>query len=345
MFTLFVACLSQITGNGFSNRGAVSPKVFVGWLFACYILMANLYQGSILSYLTVAIPSQVPNTLSELVDSNLWSLTVSFFRKKEGNWSTDYSYHSSLQETAIPSIISSWSDEHRYSKILAKFNKKLFFFPTTYISNNAHIAKNISNFLPILNKFNDSISTETTFAIFDKKFDLNAILESINILQKRFVIRSKEETHLNNMLLVEGRNNFLSHYINNGFRQFSQSGIDSLWKKIVVSKKYLYIMSKIGEKYRLKYFAKVLANAKDPIVFSESDPVSLKAIKYVIILCVTLSSVLGGVAFVVELIKAGQLLVTPKKIYTTLCRGLAFIMRQWKSILKFTFNTCKKCHG
>jgi hypothetical protein len=296
--------------------------------------MDNLYGGFLYACLTVAIPPTVPNTISELVDSNLWGITTSYSYN-----SKYYSYHSLLKEVAIPDIISSWTHEHEYSKLLAKLNKRIVLFKTVYIDDRVAISKNISKFLPLSNRNNESISTKDSFAIIDPESGLIPILECIKILEKRYIVTSNDETHLEYIELTMGQNNFLSLYIKKGFQQLAESGISEYWKKIRQLRVNFRTTYLLGKEYGVKYLAKFMSNARDPIIFSEAETVSLRVMKYVIIFCNTVAISLGGLFLILELWRSGDLLVIVKNLYIR----ILFILNRCKKVVKNCFIQSCKC--
>jgi hypothetical protein len=324
-FITLSACLSQVNENFFKilhSRGStISPKIFIGWLFACYILMENVYQGSIFSCLTIAIPSRVPGTLQELADSSLFSVTTSYHLESRG--SNQFLAYSTLKTAAIPTAISSWAAEHQFSKLLTKLNQSIVFISiqTTFIDR-VNFTRDISAFRPLSNEKNDSMLTESSFAIFDLEDDLGEILDCIKILGKRYVVKSRDDTRLESGILSIGRNNFLSTHFHQGLRHLVQSGIKGWWNEIIDFRTRLGIISKPGKEYRVKYFAKNIQKYRDPVTFHESQPVSLNVMKYIIVLCFVVTVVLGGIVLIVELHREAEISVILKKMYLHLLFGL-----------------------
>ncbi|OXA43217.1 Calsyntenin-2 [Folsomia candida] len=98
--------VALLLGQGNSSKICYKRRTFAapivtGWLLCgCYVLMENLYTGEIFSYLSAIKPPLVPETLSQLVDSDIPIITISSYSKRGTSGST-------LMTNTIPCILAS----------------------------------------------------------------------------------------------------------------------------------------------------------------------------------------------------------------------------------------------
>ncbi|OXA48872.1 hypothetical protein Fcan01_16808 [Folsomia candida] len=115
---LFGQAIADEIIKSVKNKQVARPLLAI-WFFVCYLLMENLYQGSIYSDLTVVHPPNVPKTVRELVASNMTIITTSqmYITSKTSN---ALERTSILKQSIIPEIL-----KKNFSKKVNKFMKKM----------------------------------------------------------------------------------------------------------------------------------------------------------------------------------------------------------------------------
>ncbi len=101
-------------------------------------------------------------------------------------------------------------------------------------------------------------------------------------------------------------------------------------------------MQKIDNKTYPSSFAKLMFKPRDPIVFSEDQPISMKIMNYIIVLCTILLVGAGGLAFLLELIISGLMWIFLKKLYFSIILLFYKCRRNLSKVIRWTrFVLCK----
>lgn len=210
----------------FANR-RVAVVISTVWFFGCYILMANLYKGSIFSFLTVPVLPNVPETIEQLLSSNIPILTTT----SSGSYLVSLNRStptikddSTLRSIIIPQLKAVMAANSSYSKSIASLDQRL-----TYVNHFENSIKeivlNISSSKPIQNKF----KTSTTFALMNDANDLKHFTEPIKFLGKRFVIDSSDDTGFQTITVMYGTRNFIFPRFYLVYRRLVESGLVEIW--------------------------------------------------------------------------------------------------------------------
>lgn len=103
-------------------KNVASVPLLTAW-FLCggYIIMDNLYMGSIFSYLSAIKPPILPSNLKELLESDIPIVTCSFY-KKDG-----IPEDSILKNVIIPTYQNSIGKESEFMKLLDNLVKRVMF--------------------------------------------------------------------------------------------------------------------------------------------------------------------------------------------------------------------------
>lgn len=280
--------VSQLIGQGSFYFGNLNFKtIAVFWSFFCYILMENLYQGSIYSCLTVTLPPSVPKTIEDVISSNLQVITTSSILSVlviQQNLSV-------LQHKILPDLIPWFPADSAYSRTIQKFNSSLYFLNLRDITR-ADIAATISNSQDILAS-NKTIRTSGTFAVMDDKNDLNNFSSLMKILGKRLLIKG-HSGHMDfyTFYVDVVKTNFIVPKLYEGINRLVESGIYGRWGAMNDLKADLEEMRKVGsEPYRKLFRMEMVGTGRDD--FKEdwtADPVPFEAIKYMFGLCLIILS-------------------------------------------------------
>ncbi|OXA48640.1 hypothetical protein Fcan01_16496 [Folsomia candida] len=268
----------------------ISRPLLATWFFVCYILMDNLYQGSIYSDLTVVSPPQVPKTIEELVASNMTIITTSRILKsnkiEEGT--------SLLKTYLIPEIFNKNFSE-RFNKLVKKMNSKLEYIHGG--TEDVSMVKNMSKSCKVRsNKTSKWISTKETFAIMDTTFYLQLCVDSLHILGTRLVVKNNADVSLGFSTLSFGRRNFISPKIRGFLRHLSGTGILGRFKFLHIANHKIYFIKGLN------------SNSKGAKLVYESwnendDEKAIGALWYVLALCSLVVTVATAI-FMWEIVSA-----------------------------------------
>ncbi|OXA39982.1 hypothetical protein Fcan01_25259 [Folsomia candida] len=168
------------------NKKVSRPLLGI-WFLSCYILMDNLYQGSIYSDLAVRNPPLVPKTFDELVSANVTIITTTpgHFLQKSGI-STKASL---LTESIIPDLLRK-NFASNFNKFLKNLVSKIVYInakPENTMSMSTSISKSITI---RSNESLKSIPTNGMLAFMDTADYLQLWTELLNILGSRLVMQS-----------------------------------------------------------------------------------------------------------------------------------------------------------
>lgn len=159
--------LTQLVGQSSFYLVKINFKtIAVIWSIFCYILMGNLYQGSIYSCLTVMLPPSVPRTVADIVSSNLQVLTMSLVYDKVGPNGT-LMYSSVLKHFILPSLIHQFPENSTIARKLSELEENLIFVHSYHIFT-GELATRLSNSEETYSA-NKSINTVGMLAVIDRK--------------------------------------------------------------------------------------------------------------------------------------------------------------------------------
>lgn len=299
IFEVFVPLLGQ-SGSGdirqiFGNQ-LTAVITCSTWLFGCYILMENLYQGSIFSYLTVPEFPNVPKTMNELLESHIPVLTTTYMSEWVFvNTSTQVvRQHATLQLFIIKKIRKAIPKSSQYQKSLDSLEKRLFL--ANYGDNKVEdIVANISESVNLLDKF----ETRSTFALLSVADELKLFTEPVKLLGKRFVIDSGDDTGFQTILMMTGDRNFIYPWFYLTYQRLMDSGLPVVWERLSLTASRLSRMRRHGEKMYKRYYAQLNTGLQFQPEFHECMPVSLVALRYAFTISVALEFV-GMIILVIE---------------------------------------------
>ncbi|OXA54433.1 hypothetical protein Fcan01_10518 [Folsomia candida] len=281
--------LGQVGGNMlqlFKSRGIASHLVLTLWFWACYILMFNLYQGSIFSYLSVTVPPRVPRTMGELLDSEFKVVTRSSLElwNAENKTVTDWSLL--LQEVLTFKEVL-WRNEsiEKYDRL----EKRIKFCRVNEIDS-LTLARSLSFSVQEYAGFRQEpiVLMDVDFAI----SDLAVLLEALG---GRYVIKGRDTTPFDQIAMSVGQRNFLAPYISETIDNLEEFGISGRWEEQRLLQHKLKAMVKLGGANYSGLLRKEMADGSEPFVFHEAAPVSLKVMKFVFFLCSGFVLLAGGV--------------------------------------------------
>ncbi|OXA41132.1 hypothetical protein Fcan01_23997 [Folsomia candida] len=231
--------LRQVNGDTFkmfNNKKWVAVPILTVWfLGGCYIIMDNLYTGSIFSFLTAIKPPLLPSTLETLVDSD-YPISTSGNQISPGSVRR---YKSSLKLHLIPQYINlSRKIPSKISQILDGLNQKLVYFKILDLrTTRKNLPAKIQEGQPISstdtnNKLNGSVETRTTFAIMDTTRDLAVLQGLIQSNGSRLITQVKEGTPLIEISFSMSPRTYLRPLFLKQLGNFLAFGLENRWKKL-----------------------------------------------------------------------------------------------------------------
>ncbi|OXA49808.1 hypothetical protein Fcan01_16003 [Folsomia candida] len=258
----------------------VSLPILTVWFFGSYLLMDNLYQGTIYSDLTVMYPQKVPETLETLAISNMSVLTTTFSRFPP------LLINCFITRSLIPMLrkhkeIPDWLDD---------LQKRVIFIHPNNVD--ASLTEKILTYRQVATNKNETFSTTGSFAILDRTLELGRLTASLQMLGKRLVVESKSGNNLSFNTYVEGRRNLFTPIFHQGLLHLKQSGVFGRWEILRGMKEKLRFMRQHGETVYKRYFVKLNSNFQEPNIFHKcGDGDGMGALLYVLGLCVVLVGV------------------------------------------------------
>ncbi|OXA48010.1 hypothetical protein Fcan01_17453 [Folsomia candida] len=276
---LDVVCilLGQVNGDSlkmFHKKNWTAVTILTVWfLGGAYIIMGNLYTGSIFSFLSGVKLPIFPSNLEDLVASTIPLFTTSYHSYAH----TSGGYSSNLKKLIIPQHKNLFGNRSSFFATLERLDEKLFFIRATTEYQYFKFLANIDNSRP-LKYLNKSISTRKTFAIMDVKGKLILTSRLLRWNGSRLIIPGGKDTPLSIITFGAAKKSFLLPIFLNKLRQLSSSGLEERWNK----------MENVYYPLRLQYlrnnstfpvhFARAMAAEREPIMFSEADPISLESV-------------------------------------------------------------------
>ncbi|OXA48972.1 hypothetical protein Fcan01_16337 [Folsomia candida] len=247
------------------NRKIGLPVLAI-WFFVCYILMENLYQGSIYSDLTVIYPPNVPKTFQGLVASNMtiFTTSVAFRSYRDSNRKAT----SFLKMFIIPEVLMK-NFSQRYNKFVNKMNSKMEYIHGA--NKDVSMVKNMSKFLQIRsNTTSKWVSTRGTFAIMDVLQDLELYILSLRTVGTRLVIQNNADASIRCSILYAGGRNCIAPKIQAFLRHLAETGILGRFKLLEQANRKMHFIKQFGTEIYSKFVAKLNSNFKEVKVFHES---------------------------------------------------------------------------
>jgi hypothetical protein len=219
-----------------------------------------------------------------------------------------------LKEFVIPISISELGSKSPHAKLLLKLQEKSVFIRGFNYDGHNYIIKNINASQP-LSYLNNSIPTQKTFALIDEELRLNNILVPVKIFGQRYIVENRDDLSITTISYVNSHENFVSPRIDRGFYQLTEAGISTKWESLSAMNELLFLMSSIDNQTYPSSFAKLMFKPRDPIVFSENQPISMKIMNYIMIFCTILLVGAGGLAFFLEFVVSGLMWIFLVKLY------------------------------
>lgn len=287
------------------------------WLFfGCYILMNNLYQGSVYSYLTVTLPPPVPKTMAQLHHSDARIITTATF-------TNDSIWQSVLKQLLIPQLIHSLGDNNSYSHLLTELNPRIVYdsnFGSVLISwvNNSEA-----------NTLSGEISSKETFAMFDPITEMQIKVDFLKLWGGRYIVSNSEDTSMNIFKVWLAKRNFLQPTIHRHVKQLEGSGILERWKALHTYFRGLVYTIHLESHFKSKWIRRKVSGGKEKDAWNEASPMTLNVLTFLFVIW-------GG------MLAFGLLLFFLKEKYVGLKSTYSFTKKLVNSLTCFSLNGFRK---
>lgn len=309
--------VGQVNGDSFTmfhNKEGVAMPILIVWFFgAGFIIMNNLYMGSIFSYLS-AIPLPIfPPSWKLLVDSEIPIITTSSITS-----TTTFLLDTSLlKDSLIPDYITLFEHKPNLVKKFHQLNNKVaylnFGLDKTVMANFLHSIKTPKK---MSKSGNQAVPRGNTFATMD---DANYVMQLAKLFQwygTRLVILGTEDAPFSDISFGLASRTYLFTLFQKRFGELLSFGFEKRWTKLESTYTSMNMQFEVDNTTYQKYFARVVASIREPITFNESDPVSLKSVQEVFALC----GVVLFVSFITLLIDIDE-----GKVMRYLCNWISFL--------------------
>lgn len=180
-----------------------------------------------------------------------------------------------------------------------------------------------------------AVNTKGTIAFMDFMERTEQIVNLMGISNTKLVLGNQEDVNLR-MAVLTGIRNYVLPFINFASGQLHSSGLLERWKLLGNFRALYYDVGILFGTYNSEYFRRRRVNAKGPVVFNESKPVSVKVIENLVMVFGTLLF-LGAVAFAGELRETIILFFT--RIFLVIGKKVRKLWAGIRSITILNLNT------
>ncbi|OXA47561.1 Glutamate receptor 3.7 [Folsomia candida] len=290
LFNVTCILLRQVNGESlrmFNNRACVAVPILTVWfLGGCYVIMDNLYTGSVFSFLSAVKAPRLPSSLVDLADSEIPIMTHSWYLDE-----TDRPIRKIpiLNDYLVPQYVNLFKDSPEMMNMFRQLLKKLIFIHQDvdeYMSQSG-ISKLLRNSRQAMSGVspNKVIDPEKTFAIMDSDQIVRMNGKLLQSTEKRLILYGKEYTPFNKVFVEVLKRNYLLPIFLKRLGQLLSNGMVDRWRKLEELYVPLYAhYAKNHTDYR-KHFAVVMSNGREQITFHEANSISMGSVKEVFVLC------------------------------------------------------------
>lgn len=203
-----------------------------------------------------------------------------------------------------------------------------------------NVWKKVMNYIeqgrPIICQNNSVIETSVPFVLMEDSEKLGWFASYLRWNGSRLVINGKEDTPFAHVRLSLARRTYLLPIFLKGLGHLASSGMEERWHKMYKVYKPLQAQILISEYKFHKHVAMALFQVREDIVFHEADSISLKAVREVFVLCVSVLLV----AFLCIMIECRIVIVYKIQVWRQLfiCILKLLVTSMQKLIKRFTFR-------
>lgn len=283
---IMVACIllgqvGESTGKAYQSRKIVWILLIL-WLLGNFLLMANLYQGSIYSCLAIPKPIQTPHGVEALVNWNLPVIVMDDLYNAGTGRQDSY-----LLDYIIPRLMS--KESHRSPKFLKLLSKFL-----------AIVLPRNNNTFSLWDKtIRANSSTSRTIVVMKPNVGLETDMILNKYLGNRQIVLNKGDSPFNVVEFKVGSANLLTPYTVRELERMMESGLSNMWEKVLRINCILRTLNPANEKKYFEALQNLFGKVKQAIAFHEATPVSVELIEPIFAVCgVLVISAMAG--FVLE---------------------------------------------
>ncbi|OXA40993.1 hypothetical protein Fcan01_24291 [Folsomia candida] len=272
-----------------SRKTSILFPLLQCWYLGCMFL-GNFYQGEVYSTLTAQQIPSLPRTMVELINSKFKILTLSSVNVSLNR--NSIALMSSLQYH-LKLMLDASEESSRSTLYLGALMKQITHL---FMCESHGKCQSDSSFLYDSN--GTAVNTKGTIAFMDFMERTEQIVNLMGISNTKLVLGNQEDVNLR-MAVLTGIRNYVLPFINFASGQLHSSGLLERWKLLGNFRALYYDVGILFGTYNSEYFRRRRVNAKGPVVFNESKPVSVKVIENLVMVFGTLLF-LGAVAFAVK---------------------------------------------
>lgn len=290
IFKAAAILLGQINSSNLNifNRRSFGAPILMVWLFCGrYIIMDNLYTGSIFSYLSAIKPPIVPETLTELVESNIPIVSTSSLTSQE----------SILKKVIIPNYVDNLKIANKSIELLQKLVSKIVF--VNAYSAYVKFFKNILT-LDLLTYFNTSIDTSRTYAIIDADAEFSIFTDLLKANGRRLVINGQGDMPFVYVSTSFGLRNCFHQLFSRKLSQLAASGIEARWPKVRQIGNSVHVLRGVwGDDYKTHLSKYMSGSKRSNKSLSKEGPITLKTVETIFVLC-SILQIFAFISFIIE---------------------------------------------
>lgn len=280
---VFLGYVGDSTGKEYRSRKIVIMLITL-WLFGNFILMTNIYQGSIYSLLTILVPPQTPSGVKDLLN---WDIPLI---------AMDTVYHpitkthrSYILDHIIPELIFASRKNSKLINFVTKFGSKVLSINDAPVSN--MVDKTI---------LENSSRTHHTIALLGAEETLADVMKQVKFFGNRRGVQNKGDSPFRIVEVKVGIRNLLAPYFAKEWGRMREAGLNQMWKKVHRTSLFLEVKGKHlrGKKY-FEAVQTLFGNPKETAPLHESTPVSVELMRPIFGICSVIMA-LGVVGFLAE---------------------------------------------
>lgn len=273
---IFLGQVGESTGKIY-RAGTTSFILVTLWLLGTFVIMTNLYQGTVYSNLAVLIPAKRPSGVHDLINWDIPIVDLEYLYNYKSQ-----SFHPVLTDIVIPSLISSGGNESGLTKFVTRLKAK---FVSTKVPD-------------IIKPRQNGISN--TVVVFAFIHSLVYVERQIKNMGDYHIVRNRGYSPFVMVQYSVGSKKMLTLYFAKEWGRISQSGLSELW--YTVFKRNIMLRNKAKLKVQNKYFEAVqhaFGDIRVPVTFHEAQPISVNLVLPAFVLC-TIIMAAASVAFMAE---------------------------------------------
>lgn len=232
-YAISILLVDQVAGKLPWKDDVTNRAIWFAWGLFC-LVVSNAYKGFIFSELAITETPKTPQTLDELAQSNLKTITLEWFDNITGDVSLP------VLTTKILSNEILIETDHARRSMFQQLQSSIEWFPVTYDELTAQIS--LSKTIEIGGRL---LRIEKKLAIMDPIKNLNllkALLEDVDVFWVSKVI---SETGLGHQDAWFATYNYLHPILSRGLGTLHESGMFDLWKRfhsLIIEKDHKYLV-------------------------------------------------------------------------------------------------------